>query len=84
MELELAGKQAVVVGGTAGIGRGVAVRLARAGCAVTIVGRSESRGANVVAEMAAAAAEGQGGEEKTTERPKHAFVRCDCFLLKNV
>jgi NAD(P)-dependent dehydrogenase (short-subunit alcohol dehydrogenase family) len=85
--MSLAGKQAVVVGGTAGIGRGVAVRLARAGCAVTIVGRSESRGARVIAEMEAAAAAAADGEEKTAASTPSSFfffVRCDCFLLKNV
>ena len=41
--LNLAGKRAVVVGGTSGIGHGVALRLAKADASVTIVGRSAKR-----------------------------------------
>ena len=54
--LDLAGKTAVVVGGTSGIGRGIAMRLAQASASVTIVGRSASRGAQIVGEMEQAAA----------------------------
>lgn len=38
--IELTGKSAVVTGGTRGLGRVVAVRLAEAGCAVTVCGRT--------------------------------------------
>ena len=38
---QLVHRNAVVVGGTAGIGRGIAVRLAKAGANVIILGRSE-------------------------------------------
>ena len=44
-QLNLSGKQAVVVGGTSGIGHGIAVRLEQARASVTIVGRSATRGA---------------------------------------
>ena len=81
------GKQAVVVGATAGIGRGISVRLARAGCNVTIVGRSEKRGASVISEMRSAYAEECEKEENRAaddSSPSYVFLECDCFLLSNV
>jgi len=51
------GKAALVVGGTKGIGRGIAVALAKAGAHVTIVGRSG--GATVVEKMKAVAIQNQ-------------------------
>jgi NAD(P)-dependent dehydrogenase (short-subunit alcohol dehydrogenase family) len=71
--VSLAGRSAVVVGGTSGIGRGIAVRLAEANASVTIVGRDEKRAAEVLADLARV---GGGG--------KHAFVRvADGSLLAN-
>jgi NAD(P)-dependent dehydrogenase (short-subunit alcohol dehydrogenase family) len=67
----MAGKHAVVVGGTSGIGHGIALRLAQAGCSVTIVGRSASRGVAIVERMAT-----------TTDEQKHAFLKLDAFSLK--
>ena len=49
--ISLLGKEAVVVGGTSGIGRAIAERLAQAGCSVTIIGRSKKRGASIVNTM---------------------------------
>jgi 5,10-methylene-tetrahydrofolate dehydrogenase/methenyl tetrahydrofolate cyclohydrolase len=69
--VSMIGKHAVVVGGTSGIGHGIALRLARSGCSVTIVGRSESRGDAIVESMATTAAE-----------QKHAFLKLDAFSLK--
>jgi NAD(P)-dependent dehydrogenase (short-subunit alcohol dehydrogenase family) len=64
--VNLAGRTAVVVGGTSGIGRGVAVRLAAANASVMIVGRDEVRAAEVLADLARANGSGT-----------HSFVRCD-------
>ena len=50
--VDLTGRFAVVVGGTAGLGRGLALRLAKAGCSVTIVGRNEDRANEVISKMA--------------------------------
>jgi len=47
----LAGRTAVVTGGTSGIGRAVAMALAAAGARVAIHGRSASRAADVAAEL---------------------------------
>ena len=49
--VDLTGKRAVVVGGTSGIGKGLALRLAKAGASVTIVGRSQERAANIIQQM---------------------------------
>ena len=61
---ELSGQRALVTGGTSGIGRATAEALAREGAHVLINGRSEARGAEVVAAIEAA-----GGEAE--------FVRAD-------
>jgi NAD(P)-dependent dehydrogenase (short-subunit alcohol dehydrogenase family) len=62
----LAGRTAVVVGGTSGIGRGVAVRLAKANASVTIVGRDEKRAQEVLADLARVGGSGS-----------HTFARVD-------
>jgi NAD(P)-dependent dehydrogenase (short-subunit alcohol dehydrogenase family) len=50
---ELSGLQALVTGGTSGIGRAIAEALAREGARVLISGRNEARGAEVVAAIEA-------------------------------
>lgn len=47
----LAGRTAVVTGGSSGIGRGIATALARAGAAVVVVARGEDRVADTVREL---------------------------------
>ena len=71
-----AGKHAVVAGGTSGIGRGAALRLAQAGYSVTLLGRD---GAAAAAALAAMRAAGPPGASAT-----HAGVACDAFRLAAV
>ncbi|KAJ1537051.1 hypothetical protein HK096_004745 [Nowakowskiella sp. JEL0078] len=67
------GQHAIVVGGSSGIGAGIAVRLAKAQFDVTIIGRNESRGAEVVNEMKLQNSDGV-----------YSFVSLDCHLLSNI
>ena len=56
---ELNGQRALVTGGTSGIGRATAEALAREGAHVLISGRSEVRGAEVVAAIKAGGGEAE-------------------------
>ena len=53
MTAEQQGKVALVTGGSRGIGRGIAIELAKAGCDVAISGRDEDRLCSVAAEIEA-------------------------------
>src|ERR671931_639453 len=54
MDLELAGKAAVVTGASRGIGRAIALALAREGCRVALAARGETALEAVVQEIGAA------------------------------
>ena len=56
--MALQGKTALITGGTSGIGRAVAERLAREGADVIISGRDEKRGREVVEAVTAAGGQG--------------------------
>lgn len=60
----------LVTGGTDGIGRAVALELARGGDRVIFVGRSEARGAEVLGEL-----------QRVAPALQHAFVSADLSLL---
>ncbi len=53
IHLDLTGKTAICTGATSGIGRAVAIELAKAGASVIAVGRDEKRLAEVASEIAA-------------------------------
>jgi NAD(P)-dependent dehydrogenase (short-subunit alcohol dehydrogenase family) len=61
MELGLAGKVALITGSSRGIGRGIAVTLAAAGCDVVLHGRDQAALAEVAAEV------GKFGRKATVE-----------------
>eukprot|EP01099_Mayorella_cantabrigiensis_P008520 TRINITY_DN801_c0_g1_i1.p1 TRINITY_DN801_c0_g1~~TRINITY_DN801_c0_g1_i1.p1 ORF type:complete len:310 (-),score=73.18 TRINITY_DN801_c0_g1_i1:47-934(-) len=65
-------KRAIVVGGTAGIGEGIALTLARAQASVTIVGRNARAGEEIVKKL-----NELGGRD-------HEFLQCDASSLRNV
>lgn len=67
-------KQALVLGGTSGIGAGTAVRLAASGASVTIVGRNKNNAETILAEMK------RVGHPQAT----HAFLQYDVSLLAEV
>jgi len=62
--LNLNTKLSVVAGGSQGIGQGIALRLAKAGSSVLVIGRSEERLKGVV-EQCRRASDAAGGENKT-------------------
>jgi NAD(P)-dependent dehydrogenase (short-subunit alcohol dehydrogenase family) len=70
----LLGKRAIVVGATAGIGEGIALRLAQANCQVTVVGRDATRGDAVVSRLRAASTD-------ATTQSAHQFVSLDASLI---
>ncbi len=60
MFASLAGRSVVVTGGSRGIGRGMALRFARAGCRVLVVARNRGEAEGAAAAIAAAGGEAAG------------------------
>ena len=71
--VNLRNRTAVVFGGTSGIGHALAVRFAKAGSSVTIVGRNEKAAAAILEEMKGVGPEGAS----------YRFVASDLSLLRN-
>lgn len=81
----LLGKRALVVGGTNGIGMGIALRLAKAQASVTIVGRNEQRGQEVLEQMKRqSASDDKANESLGDSPPQFSFIKCDASLVKNI
>lgn len=87
MDLELAGKRAFVTGASAGIGAGIARRLAREGCAVLVHGRDAERAGEIVAGLRDCGVEadavlGELGDDdscaRVAERARHWEVDIIC------
>ena len=79
--MRLAGEKALVTGSTSGLGRAIAVELAREGAAVVVTGRDQERGDAVVAEITGAGGTASfepadlGDEAATTQLVETAAVR---------
>jgi NAD(P)-dependent dehydrogenase (short-subunit alcohol dehydrogenase family) len=69
-QLQHQGKTALVVGGTAGIGKGIARRLSKAGFDVTIAGRNEEAAKQVVQEL------------NEFRQGNHRYIICDAQYVK--
>ena len=67
------GRVAVVTGATSGIGRACAIRLADAGFSVFALGRSQSRGHDLITALS-----------KAHYNQDHKFISCDAFSLSDV
>lgn len=65
----LSGKVAAVTGGNGGIGRGMALALARAGASVAILARNETRNGKVLAELEALGIPAMAAHLDVRERP---------------
>ncbi|CAE7241896.1 notO [Symbiodinium sp. CCMP2456] len=76
-EVSLQGRSALVIGGTSGVGHGLAKRLALSGCSVTVVGRSQERGAAIVEELQKTASQ-QGA---TSDGSVYTFGALDAFSM---
>ena len=73
MALLLEGKTALVTGGTAGIGKAIALLFAQNGADVIIFGTNAGRATTAVAEIESA---------KASSSPKSPLFPCECFQIK--
>jgi NAD(P)-dependent dehydrogenase (short-subunit alcohol dehydrogenase family) len=83
--LNVQGRQAVVVGATSGIGEACALRLAEAGYSVTAVGRDPKRGENIVNAMKSINDNNNDINNNNDKmKNEYDFISCDAFGLKNI
>ena len=68
MDLELAGKRALVTGGNRGIGKAIARELAREGADVAIAARDQARIDATVAELAGQSGSPRDDQDRGDER----------------
>lgn len=66
------GNQALVIGATSGIGRAIAIRLAKAGFSIVASGRNVERGNQLIREL------------QCQNDQVHKFLACDVSILSNV
>jgi NAD(P)-dependent dehydrogenase (short-subunit alcohol dehydrogenase family) len=80
-----ASKRALVVGGTSGIGQGIAMALAKREYEVIVCGRSAERGNAIVASLPSlgSSVTAEGGKGGGSDR-HHSFVPIDAFDLSSV
>jgi 3-oxoacyl-[acyl-carrier protein] reductase len=74
MDLGIAGKSALVTGGSRGIGRAISLDLAREGCRVTVAARGQADIDDVVAEIRAAGGEAVGISADLTDLDAYGDV----------
>jgi NAD(P)-dependent dehydrogenase (short-subunit alcohol dehydrogenase family) len=75
---------AMVVGGTSGIGQGIAEALARRNYQVILCGRSQERGDAIVESLKNLSPPSSTTEGDQKESPLHQFLPIDAFDLKSV
>lgn len=73
--LNLQGKKALVVGGTQGIGAGVAIRFSQLGSSVVIAGRNETLAKEVISEMQ---------KNRKNDLQEFKFIKFDATLLEDL
>ena len=73
MAPDLAGKTALCIGSTSGIGRAIAFKLASLKANVAVVGRNPMLGAEMIQEL-----------QRINPAGKFEFIKCDCSLMHQI
>ncbi|CAD6886970.1 unnamed protein product [Tilletia controversa] len=85
-DVNLDEQRAVVAGGTQGIGAGIALRFAKAGAEVWIIGRNEDKAAGVLEQLKKASEEhaAQQPKQGSHSTPHHEFFKADLSQPKDM